>query len=660
MRCLPWPLLLTSAIQRAARRGALRATLRGALLSALLALLGACGAGDKSARGIAAGGVDPTPLLPCTITNDSLGPHALPATLPDKLQWQTNQTDAEFADPQAKRGGLFRTFILSFPMTLRRVGPDSNGAFAGYTRALQLGTTQRHPNTLNHIPQLATSWAFGADGKSIFFKLNPKARWSDGQPVKAEDYLFAVYQMRSKFIVDPWYNDYYTNVLVDVRKYDDHTIGIAGKAPRPPDEMLEEYGLTPTACHAHKLDAKWLKDYNWRVEPVTGPYQISRMEKGKFVEFTRIANWWGDDERYYRYRFNPDTVRVTVVRDPNAAYRLFEKGELDAYGMTTPDIWHDKARGELYDKGYIGKLWYYTDSPSAGAGFWLNMDDPLLADRNVRLGLAHSMNFDKMIATVLRGDYTRSNIQYAGYGVYSNNTIKARPFDVAAAGRYFAAAGFTKRGPDGIRVRGNQRLQVRVTYGNPRHSDRLTVLQSDARQAGVDLQLQLLDSSAAFKQMRTKQHQIAWEGWAGAAFVPAFWEFYHSDNAHKPDTNNVVNMADPQMDKLIDDFRASTDKPHRAAVAQQIEQKIFDSGAFIPGTRVPYVRDGFWRWLKLPAFHGTRLSGFGLSAGLFDPLNDGLFWIDTDEQKKTLAALKQGTSFPRINVTDTTWKRRAP
>ena len=211
-------------------------------------LLSACG-GDSGDQSI--DGVSRTPIIQCEISNASLkGNRVLPITLPGNLIWQTNVVDPEFTDPLAKRGGVFRTFMLTFPMTLRRVGPDSNGAFANYLRPLMMGTTQRHPNTLNHMPQLASSWAFGADGKTVYFKLNPKARWSDGQPVKAEDYLFAVYQMRSKFIVDPWYNDYYTNVLVDIRKYDDYTIGVAGKAPRPPDEMLEEYGVTPTACRA--------------------------------------------------------------------------------------------------------------------------------------------------------------------------------------------------------------------------------------------------------------------------------------------------------------------------------------------------------------------------------------------------------------------------
>ena len=79
--------------------------------------------------------------------------HAVPQ-LPPNLQWQTNDTDPIFADPNAKRGGRFRTFISSFPPTLRLVGPDSNSSFAGYIRANNLGLVSMHPNTLKPIPEL--------------------------------------------------------------------------------------------------------------------------------------------------------------------------------------------------------------------------------------------------------------------------------------------------------------------------------------------------------------------------------------------------------------------------------------------------------------------------------------------------------------------------
>ena len=77
-------------------------------------------------------------------------------------------------------------------------------------RSNQLGLIGLHPNTENIIPEIATHWAFGADKKSMYFKLNPQARWSDGKPVTAQDFAYTIEFMRSEEIVAPWYNDYYT------------------------------------------------------------------------------------------------------------------------------------------------------------------------------------------------------------------------------------------------------------------------------------------------------------------------------------------------------------------------------------------------------------------------------------------------------------------
>ena len=637
----------------------LRARLRLGLLALLaLAFLAGCGGGDDAPAGeaAAAGAVEYTPTLACDTTNETLGKHQLPATLPADLAWLTNDRDPEFADPKAQRGGTWRTFMTGFPATLRLVGPDSNGGFAGILRPNQLATTTRHPNTLNHIPVLATHWAFGADGRSVFYKLDPKARWSDGKPITADDYLFAIRQLRSEAIVDPWYNDYYTNVIVDVFKYDAHTIGVLGVAARPADEMLDEYGLRPVACHAHKLDKEWTKAWNWLVEPVSGPYQISRIEKGKYVEFRRIADWWGNDHRYLRHRFNPDTVRVTLVRDPEAAFQFFLKGEIDSFGLTLPHFWA-KATGEPFDKGWIRRLTYYKEHPESGNGLWFNTADPLLKDRNVRVGIAHSLNFDKVIQAVLRDDYVRSNMHFELFPDYSDASLKALPFDLAAADRAFGAAGFGRRGPDGIRMRGNQRLSIEVAYSNAAHTDRLTVLTQEAKLAGLELKLQQLDPTAFFKKVREKQHQSAWMGWAGASVVPAFWEYYHSVNANVPQTNNVTNYADPETDRLIDAFRAATDKPTRVRLSHQIMQRTHAATVMVPGTRVPFVREGMWRYVKLPPWNANRSTGYGTSSGPTDPFGEGLAWIDQKELAAVEAARKAGTAFPPSNITDTTWKR---
>ena len=80
---------------------------------------------------------------------------------------------------------------------MRRVGPDSNGSFAGYLRPNHFGPVALHPDTRRPIPALATHWAFGDDRRSIYYRLNPEARWSDGVPVTAGDFVFAEQFMRS-------------------------------------------------------------------------------------------------------------------------------------------------------------------------------------------------------------------------------------------------------------------------------------------------------------------------------------------------------------------------------------------------------------------------------------------------------------------------------
>lgn len=578
---------------------------------------------------------------------------SLPEKLPDTIQWQTNNSDPVFADPNAKPGGRYRTFMMSFPLTLRRVGPDSNGSFAGFIRSNHLGLVDRHPNTLQPIPQLATHWAFGDDGKTLFFKLDKAARWSDGKPVTADDYLFALEFMRSKDIVAPWYNDYYTQIVTNVVKYDDYTIGIEGSSAKPRDELLFEYGIQPVAKHFHKLDKDWIRTTNWQIEPNTGAYQICDVRKGKYIDFCKVKNWWAQNHRYMQHRFNVDVVRVKVIRDANLAWQAFTLGELDSFGLILPQLWHKKAvESQAFQKGWIQRIVFYNDVPQPSQGMYLNEADPLLADIKVREALAYAMNIDKVIRTVLRNDYERLNTMNEGYGDYSNTSIVARPFDLQRANKLLDDAGWTERNPQGIRLKNGQPLSLRVTYSQPPHTARLVVLKEEALKAGIELNLQLLDGSATFKQILEKKHQIAWMGWSGGGLSPVYWEFFHSDNANKPQTNNITNTADPVLDEKIMAYRNATEKSERVALAHQLEKMVFDRAVVIPTFKVPYTREAYWRWLKLPPFYGTRSS-----ESLFDPFGGtgGLFWIDNDEKTRIESARKSGEAFPAEVIRDETW-----
>jgi microcin C transport system substrate-binding protein len=580
--------------------------------------------------------------------------HADTPQLPPNLQWQTNDTDPIFADPNAKRGGRFRAFTLEFPATLRTVGPDSNSSFAIYLTDNMLSLIGRHPNTLNPLPELATHWAFGSDGKTIYFKLDPEARWSDGVPVTADDYVFTLEFMRSKFIVAPFSNDYFTNVIANIEKLDDYTISVTGAHVKPPEELIFELNIPPVPKHFHKLNERWVENYNWRIEPNTGPYQIDSIRKGKYIEFKRKPDWWANNKRYFEYRYNPDFVRVKIIRDFNIAYNYFTKGELDSYVMLKPRVWYKKAKGPIFDNGFAGKITYYTDPPQPPMGMFLNQDDPILKDKNVRLGFCYAMNVDKMIATVLRGDYDRLQGISEGYGDYTNRRIKARPFDLAKADYYLNLAGWSKRGNDGIRVKGGQRLSLRVSYGTDDHTARLVMLKEEALKAGIELVLQLRDGISSYKEMMEKKHQIAWSGWTASGIAPEYWQQFHSDNAHKPQTNNITNTDNPELDRKIDAYRSASTKSERVKLAHQIQQIIFDEASFVPTYKVPFLREGFWRWLKTSKEPATRST----PTYVFDPFGStgGLFWIDEQEKEKVQKARILGEKFPPINILDETWR----
>ena len=569
--------------------------------------------------------------------------------LPENIQWETNETAEIFADPQAQKGGTYNTFISAFPLTLRRVGPDSNGSFAGVTRGIAMSLLGIHPNTEEILPELATHWAFGEDKKTMYFKLDKRARWSDGQPLTADDFLYLLEFMRSKHIVAPWYNNYYTEEIDKVVKYDDHTIAVVSTKAIP--DLHLRLALTPIPKHYYgELTKDYVRKYNWKIVPTTGPYQIDKIRKGKSITLKRKKDWWAKDLKYFKGRFNVDKIVYKVIREQTAAWEFFKKAKLDAFSVTLPVYWHQKMKDlEVLDKGYIQRMWFHTDSPEPSYGFWLNQNKPIFQDRNLRYAFAHALNMDKLLNEVLRGDYARLHNQFTGYGDYTNKEIRAREFNVPKVEALMKESGWT-RGKDGIWTKGNQRFTVKVTYASDAHTQRLVVLKEEAKKAGIEFSLQRLDGSAAFKLALEKKHEASWMAY-GTGLRPAYWQFYHSENAKKPQTNNITATADPEMDKLIEAYRVSTEKEKRIELSKKIQEKIHEIGAYIPTYRVGYFRETYWRWWRFPEVPGTKFSD-----SLFEPFGTGTFWFDKDMKKETEKAMKSGKTFPPATIINTKFK----
>ncbi len=559
----------------------------------------------------------------------------------ENVRWLTNENEPVIASPNAKQGGTYNTYMLTFPLTFRVVGPDSNNYTRSYFTDNQLSLVSYHSDTEKLLPELATHWAYSKDGRTMYFKLNTAAKWSDGVPVTPDDFIFVLEFMRSKHIQDPWYNDYYTKDIEKVTKHGEYIVSVTA-TKRIPD-LWQTVSLSPIPKHFYgKMNKNYVTEYNWKIEPNTGPYILKDFSKGKYLLFEKKKDWWAKDLRYFRNRFNVEYIRVEVIRDPNVAFEYFRKGLIDAFDATRPEIWYEKGTGEIFDRGYVNKLWYYNQARRPTSGLYLNLDKEIFKDRNLRYALAHAINFDKLNSQILRNEAVRLNTFYEGYGAYTNKNIKAREFNIAKVESYMKASGW-KRGKDGIWEKGGQRYSVTITYGQEQLTPRVVVLQEEAKKAGIELNLELLDPSTSYKKVMEKKHDIAYMAWS-TSFRPSPWQSFHSDNAHKPQTNNINNLDDPEMDRMIEKYRDSTSEQERIQLSKKIQQKLYESGAWIPLNTLPFFREFYWRWMKFP-----DVPGFKDTSSVFDnPASAGYFWVDEDLKKETKEAMKSGKTFAPV------------
>src|SRR5690606_37580221 len=357
---------------------------------------------------------------------------------PTDLVWEDGMDQPDIGSPEAKKGGTQFEFMQDFPRTLRTVGPDSNGAFRNWILdnvAVQLA--HRHPDTFEYYPGLATSWAVSQEDKTVYIKLDPDARWSAGEPVTADDYLFLFFFNRSEYIVAPWYNNWYSTQYTNITKYDDYTISLTMPEAKP-DMLTNALEHTPVPEHFYQnFGPDFVERYQWSFIPTTGAYCIRDQDtaKGRSVTLTSNDDWWAKDKKFWRNRYNADQIYISVIRDSAKAFEAFKVGDIDMFGLNLAEYWYDKLPDSDPDvqNGYIHKSVFYNQRPRPDYGLWMNSARPLLDNQDVRLGINYATNWDLVIERYFRGEYARLNSPQDGFGEFSHPTLKARPFDIDKA-----------------------------------------------------------------------------------------------------------------------------------------------------------------------------------------------------------------------------------
>lgn len=583
---------------------------------------------------------------------------AQPDDLPSDLAWEDGKGQEEFASSEAVQFGIERVYIADFPGTLRTVGPDSSTSFRGFIHdEHDLSLVKRHPETGGYFGGLAKEWAISEDKSTVYFRLEPEAEFSDGVPVRVKHFLFTFYFMNSPWIRAPWYNNWYSpgHKYAHVTRYDELTFAVGLVDAKPDTLRFFEEDLFPRPDHFYReFDEDYCEKYAWRFEPTTGPYVIREQDlrKGSSITQTRQADWWADDKKFWRYRYNPIQRLFKVTRDPDKAIEAFNAGEYDSVRVRTPDVWGEKIGDrEPARKGWIVRAQFRNEVPRPCYSLRLNKSQPLLDNRDIREGIQYATDFDGAIAQVFRGEYERMQTSSDGYGEFTNPDVKSRSYDPEAARKSFAKAGFDTPGPDGILTNAKgQRLSFTITTGYKRLTDVLTVIQQSGRRAGIDFQLEIIDPTTAWKKVQEKKHQVALTALnRSVETYPRYHDFWHSYNAYredgslKPDTNNFTVTADPEWDALIERYERSTDFDEIREIAHALEVRIHEDAAFVPGWVRPFFQCAYWRFIRWPDHFSNRL------VREYDDLCT--HWIDPDLKAEVVAARRADTDLGSETLT---------
>lgn len=591
------------------------------------------------------------------------------ADLPTDLAWKNGDQLPEVGSPNALKGGTEYKRLQDFPRTLRTTGPDHNGSFRIFLLDyVGVGLAHLHPTELEYYPGIADSWAVDEENKTVYIKIDPAARFSDGELITTEDFMFMFFYYHSTYILDPWYNNWYGTQYTNITRYDDHTFSIS-VPERKPDMDARVLELRPIPRHFYyELGDDFVERYQWRFAPTTAAYVLKDkddLKKGRSLTLTRDKTWWAGDKKHWRYRFNMDRLHFAVIRDTPKHFEAFKRGDIDQFSLRLSEFWYEKLPDTDPDveAGYIHKSAFYNQRPRPTFGLWMNSAQPLLDDQNVRVGINHAANWELVIEKFFRGDYSRMNTSSDGYGEFTHPSLTSRTFDIEKAQTAFAKAGFAARGPDGVLVNETgQRLSFTLSTGYEHYKDILTILKEEALKAGLELRIEVLDGTAGWKKVQEKKHEIHFVAFAvSLEMYPRFWETYHSANAYdvpylesgepnparklNAQTNNLESIALPELDALITRYRASEDKQEMITLAHKMTELHHEYASFVPGFVQPFYRTGHWRWIKYPeGFNYKHSRGY-----------DSLFvhWIDTAVKTETLKAMEEDIHFkPEINIYD--------
>jgi microcin C transport system substrate-binding protein len=573
--------------------------------------------------------------------------------------WETNTNFVLQGDPRALKGGVLRDFVPDFPGTLRVYGPESNSQFnGGVTSLLYESLLGIDPNTLDYIPGLATHWQISADKMTFRFRINPNARFSDNTPVTADD-VVATYD----FVMDPTLQAPSERLTygklerpVAESKY---IIRVKAKELNWRNFMYFSGMIIFPARVLKTINGeKYLKDYNFKVMPGSGPYMLREedVSKGKTISVRRRKDYWAEKARANIGVANFDELRYVVVRDENLAFEMLKKGDLDYFYVNRSKVWVEDTNFDAVQRGLIQKRKIFNEQPWGFEGLAFNTRRPPYNDIRVRKALTFLLNRPLMIEKLAFNEYLPLNSYFPGT-VYENPNNPKNPYDPDMALKLLADAGWKSRDAQGRLIKDGQPLQIELMYTAKTLEPYLTVYQEDLRKVGINANLRLVTPETQFQLIMDRRFEMTLMAWGGLLF-PNPETSFASELADQNNNNNITGFKNARVDELDKQYDKTFDVAERIRIIREIDGILANEYHYALMWYAPFSRILFWNKFGTPPGYLSRTGDYLGSSG--GPGIPQLWWIDPAKQSKLEQALRDSSIKLEVGPTeDRYWLEKA-
>ncbi|MDR3413018.1 MAG: extracellular solute-binding protein [Formivibrio sp.] len=359
------------------------------------------------------------------VTRQTLASHALALGYTPK--YPANFGHFDYVNPDAPKGGE-----LVLPNPDRRTSFDSFNPFVIKGTAVpNLSPLMFESLAVSSLDEpasvyglLAEDMQVAADGLSATFRLNPAARFNNGDAVLALDVKHSFDVLTSK-AASPAYRSALAEVtgadVVDAR-----TVRYRFRHANP--ELPLTVASLPVFSHQWG-GGKSLDQIVLEPPIASGPYVISTYDLGRSITYQRRADYWASDLPVRRGQYNFDRITYRFYKDDVARLEAFKAGEFDFLVEYSARNWVRQYQGPKFRSGELQRMAFPHHNTAGMQGFVLNVRKKLFADKRVRQALGLALDFEWLNRQLFYNQYTRidsfySNGELAASGLPSAGELK--------------------------------------------------------------------------------------------------------------------------------------------------------------------------------------------------------------------------------------------